>query len=136
MFKLSKHSKVLIAVIGIIVLSLYFAACGKKGPDQKTDNKNEVNNVAAMDTAGATTGDWLIIREMADPEKLNPIVSNDASASEIDSYIYEQLADQDPVTYEMTTRLAEKPEISADFLTYTYKLKKGVAFSDGQPVDR
>ena len=65
-------------ICGIIAVSIYFSACGKKGPDQKTDNKNEVNSVAAMDTAGASFGDWIIIREMADPEKLNPIVSNDA----------------------------------------------------------
>ena len=134
MFKLRNILKSSL-ICGIFAVSIYFFACGKKGPDQKTENKNEVNNVTDVDTSGANTGDWVIIREMADPEKLNPIVSNDASADEIDSYLYEQLADQDPISYEMTTRLAEKPEISPDFLTYTYKLKKGIAFSDGHSID-
>jgi peptide/nickel transport system substrate-binding protein len=133
---MDKNGKILkSSILFIIAISMFFAACGKKGPDQKTDNKTQdENTVASLDTAGAVTGDWLIIREMADPEKLNPIVSNDASADETDSYMFEALSDQDPISYELIPKLADKPEVSPDFLTYTYKLRPNVTFSDGVPL--
>jgi len=78
--------------------------------------------------------DSLIIREMADAEKLNPTVSNDASASEIDSYIYETLSYVDNVTYDLIPYVAELPTESPNHLSYTYNLRKNVKFSDGHEL--
>jgi len=122
------------ALLAVLVFSLIISGCGGKTTQQKTDNNNQSNDIPAVDTNGAATGDWLIIREMSDPEKLNPIVSNDASASEIDSYIYEALLGQDKVTYELIPALAGLPEISPDNLTYTFTLNKDAKFSDGKPI--
>ncbi len=116
-------------------LSLLISSCGRG--DNKTtqkDNKQTDQIVAPVDTNGAVMGDWVILREMADAEKLNPIVSNDASASEIDGYIFEQLNQIDYVTYELIPWLAELPEEAPDHMSYTYHLKKNVTFSDGHPM--
>lgn len=126
----------LIALIFLLSLfSFVISSCGK-GDRKTNDNKqNQVNtNISPVDTTGAVSGDWVIIREMADAEKLNPIVSNDASASEIDGYIFEQLNQIDNITYDLIPWLAELPEESPDHLSYTYRLKKNVKFSDGQPM--
>ncbi len=120
-------------IFSIFALALVFSSCGKKGGDT-TDNKLDENKVAAVDTAGAITGDWVVIRELADPEKLNPVVSTDASADEYESYIFETLLGQDKVTYELIPLLAELPEISPDYLTYTFHMRKNAVFSDGKPV--
>ncbi len=122
------------ALLAVLVFSIIISGCGGKTTQQKTENKNQSNDIPAVDTNGAATGDWLIIREMSDPEKLNPIVSNDASASEIDSYIYESLLTQDKVTYELIPLLSSMPEVSPDNLTYTFTLNKDAKFSDGKPV--
>lgn len=122
------------AHLAVLVILIIFTGCGGKTTQQKTDNKNQPNEIPAVDTAGAVTGDWLIIREMADPEKLNPIVSNDASASEINSYIYEALLGQDKLTYEIIPSLAGMPEVSPDNLSYTFNLIKEAKFSDGKPL--
>lgn len=124
----------LTALLAVLVFSIIITGCGGKNTQQKTDNNQQITDIAAVDTATAVTGDWLIIREMSDPEKLNPIVSNDASATEIDSYIFEYLLNQDKLTYELIPSLAGMPEISADNLTYTFIINKNAKFSDGKPV--
>ncbi len=122
-------------IFSILVLSIYFTACGKNGGNDKTDNKKlDSSAVAPADTAGAVFGDWVVIRELADPEKMNPLVSTDASADEYESYIFETLLGQDKVTYELIPGLAQLPEISPDFTTYTFHLAKNITFSDGKPL--
>lgn len=125
----------LTALLAVLTFSIIITGCGGKTTQQKTDGKDQTSNdIAPVDTASAVAGDWLIIREMSDPEKLNPIVSNDASASEICSYIYESLLAQDKVTYELIPSLAGMPEISPDNLSYTFTLNKNAKFSDGKPL--
>lgn len=134
-----KNRNINFGIITLVILfgafSIFFSSCGKGNvkPTQ-TDNTKTTNVVANVDTAGAVEGDWIIIREMADAEKLNPIVSNDASASEINGYIFEQLNSLDNITYELIPWLAELPEEAPDHLSYTYRLRKNITFSDGQPL--
>ncbi|HEX9445662.1 MAG TPA: ABC transporter substrate-binding protein, partial [Candidatus Binatia bacterium] len=81
------------------------------------------------------TGDWLLNHSLSDPEKLNPLTSNDASASEILGFIFENLLQLDPRSLELKPMLAEsRPEISKDKLAYTFKLRRDAHFSDGRPV--
>ena len=122
------------ALFAVLIITLVMTGCGGKTTQQNTNNNQQTNDVAAVDTATAVSGDWLIIREMSDPEKLNPIVSNDATASEICSYIFEYLLTQNKETYELEPLLANLPVISADNLTYTFTINKNAKFSDGKPV--
>lgn len=81
------------------------------------------------------TGDWVISHELSDPEGLNPIITNDASSSTIGKFIFESLLALDYKTVELYPVIAEsRPEISDDHLTYTFRLKKNVKFSDGHPL--
>ncbi|WP_305785388.1 ABC transporter substrate-binding protein [Symbioplanes lichenis] len=47
----------------------------------------------------------------------------------------DSLTDQDPETGKIVPWLAEKWEISADGLTYTFHLRDGVTFANGKPLD-
>jgi peptide/nickel transport system substrate-binding protein len=78
-------------------------------------------------------GDWLIIQLSAEPPTLNLITSTDASASNINEYLYESLLKRDEKSLEMAPVLAESWEISDDHLTYTFHLKKNVRWHDGEP---
>src|ERR1051325_5175800 len=85
--------------------------------------------------ATPVTGDWLVTHSLTDPEQLNPITSNDATAGEILNYIFESLLNRDPRTLELKPYLAEtRPTLSPDKLTYTFKIRKDVHFQDGQPL--
>src|SRR5215510_16304716 len=81
------------------------------------------------------TGDWLILHSLSDPQQLNPLASNDAGASEVLGYIFQSLLTRDPRTLELKPLIAEsRPVISADKLTYTFKLRRDARFQDGRPV--
>lgn len=49
--------------------------------------------------------------------------------------VVESLTDQDPATGEVIPWLAESWEVGADGLSYTFHLRDGVTFSNGEPFD-
>lgn len=88
-----------------------------------------------LETGEAVNGEWVVVHDLSDPEGINPIVVNDASASAIFNRIYEQILTQDFVTTELKPNLVEAlPILSEDHLSYTFTLKKGIKFSDGKPL--
>ncbi|MGH2575758.1 MAG: ABC transporter substrate-binding protein [Ignavibacteria bacterium] len=117
----------LISFLGITIFS-----CGKG--DKRNVSTDIIDKLTPADTAGAVTGDWLIKREMSDAEKLNPIVTNDNTAEGIFLYIFEALNDFEYDKLELIPWIGSLPEISEDHLTYTYKLRTDVKFSDGKPL--
>jgi peptide/nickel transport system substrate-binding protein len=129
-FKLTLSSILVLSFITI----LGFSSCGKNNKTTGDEKKLDDQSLAKVDTSGAVTGDWIIIRELADAQGLNPITTNDASADEIDSYVYETLNNVDQETFELIPLVADLPTVSDDHLTYTYHMKKNVYFSDGQPM--
>lgn len=78
-------------------------------------------------------GDWLMLAFGTGLKTLTPLVSSDAYASEVQSYVIEPLISRDPDTLEWKGLLAERWTISPDGLTITFKLRRDVTFSDGQP---
>ncbi len=78
-------------------------------------------------------GDWLVTQLSAEPSTLNPITATDAYSGAIDGYIYESLIKRDEKSLENVPVLAEKWEISANHLMYTFHLKRNIKWSDGHP---
>ncbi len=76
---------------------------------------------------------WLTTNLGNEPPTLNPIVSSDAYAGEIEAYIFESLIDRDRTTLEFIPKLATSWEISKDLLTYTFHLRTDVKWHDGSP---
>jgi peptide/nickel transport system substrate-binding protein len=90
---------------------------------------------AGADAGKPVTGDWLVEHLLSDPEQLNPLTSNDATASSLLAYMVESLLDRDPDTLALRPLLAASlPEISDDHLTYTFHLRPDAKFSDGKPI--
>ena len=75
--------------------------------------------------------DTIYLHMSAEPGTLNPITATDAYESEINKYIYEALLERNKDTLDLQPLLAESWSISPDRLTYTFRLKKGVRWSDG-----
>jgi peptide/nickel transport system substrate-binding protein len=61
-------------------------------------------------------------------------VVNDATTGERLSQIFEPLNRRNPVSLRFEPRLADLPKISGDGLTYTYTLREGLTWSDGEPL--
>ncbi|MCG5493227.1 peptide-binding protein [Ectothiorhodospira variabilis] len=80
------------------------------------------------------TGDWLVRAFPTGLSTLTPLVSSDAYASEVQSYVLESLLVRDPDTLEWQGLLARDWAFSDDGLTITFQLRQGLEFSDGEPL--
>lgn len=80
------------------------------------------------------SGDWLMLAFGTGLKTITPLVSSDAYASEVQNYVLESLLARDPDTLEWQGLIAQDWSISDDGLTITFRLKRDVSFSDGEPL--
>jgi len=73
----------------------------------------------------------------ANPENFNPILAADSASVAVHAMLYPALVRQDPVTgqYGAANAMAERWERSPDGRVWTFYLRSGVTWSDGDPVD-
>jgi peptide/nickel transport system substrate-binding protein len=83
---------------------------------------------------GYQEGDWLLQAFGLNLKTITPVISKDAYASEVQGYVLESLLTRDPDSLEYVGLLAENWQVSKDGLSFTFKLRRDVKFSDGQPL--
>ncbi|MCX5660761.1 MAG: peptide-binding protein [Planctomycetota bacterium] len=88
----------------------------------------------AQKMPGYAVGDNFISSFGVLPDRLTPLVSQDAYAGLIQDYVLESLAGRDPETLAWVPQLAKAWTVSADGLRFEFILRKGVVFSDGEPL--
>jgi peptide/nickel transport system substrate-binding protein len=69
-----------------------------------------------------------------DPKTLNPALVTDSTSARFVSYTFEGLVELHPFTFQIEPALASSWSVSEDKKTYTFKLRKGVQWSDGTPL--
>jgi peptide/nickel transport system substrate-binding protein len=124
---------------GVLVLSL--AACG--GSDRSSEREAaavreqkplpEEPLVARTPEIG-TYGGRFVLGETTGPRTFNAMMANETSSSDITQRLFTALADFDNETQDVSPLLAKSWEVAPDNLTWTFHLRKGAAFSDGQPI--
>src|SRR4028118_915134 len=70
----------------------------------------------------------------AEPPELDPNLSSSYVDRQVMASIYDRLVDIDE-NGKIVPMLAESYEVSDDGKTYTFKLRQGVQFHDGEPFD-
>ena len=70
----------------------------------------------------------------AEPDTLNSITSTDAYASRIDGFIYDSLIERDNRSMEWKPKMAASWEVSKDRRQFTFHLREGIRWHDGQPL--
>lgn len=111
---------------GLLVVALGIGSLGLAGAAAADDSATP-----ATTSSSATT---FTVGIQQDIDSLNPFSMVAASAYELTALIYDSLTGygQD---FQATPILAEElPTVSADGLTWTYKLRQGVTWSDGKPL--
>jgi peptide/nickel transport system substrate-binding protein len=118
--------------IGFIVFVLMFwINCGGGDASASKSWDLDISQMNSQDNMG----DWAVIHELGDPDKLHPNISSGASSTYIESHIFQTLMEMDNHTYELVPVIAaEMPVVSDDKLVYTFKLRKDVTFSDDHPL--
>lgn len=119
--------------VAVLCLMYLFVGCGGDEGANQSQTKWDLDATGMNPSENA--GDWLIIHELSDSDKLHPFVSTGASATYIEQLIFETLTIMDNHTLTHKPVLAKSlPEVSDDKLTYTFELRTDVHFSDGEPM--
>jgi ABC-type transport system substrate-binding protein len=87
--------------------------------------------------AGAATprsGGTLRFATQGQVRTLDPTIAYDEVAYYVIQPLFDRLVDTAPDAVDIIPRLAERWEVSADGLVYTFELRAGIAFSDGAPI--
>ncbi len=117
------------ALAGGLALAVSLVACGGGGGGSAQSDKSAADAAKAVHRGGT-----LLIALGNNPNNFDPMLSNDSASGEMVSNVFEGLykydADLKPQPW-----LAEKIDISADGLTYTFTMRKGVKFHDGTEMD-
>jgi peptide/nickel transport system substrate-binding protein len=103
---------------------------------------NAVGNAAGEAIAAATEppsqpgkyGGTFTDDALSDPKTFNLWVSADAGSSGAVGPLFDSLISRNSYTLEFESRLAEMPQVSEDGLTYTFKMKPNLKWSDGRPL--
>ena len=64
----------------------------------------------------------------------NPVVASDGTSQELTRILFASLVSMDWATQEVRPALAESWSVAADQKTWTFKLRRGLRWSDGQPL--
>jgi peptide/nickel transport system substrate-binding protein len=113
-------------LLGMLVFMLGVAGCG--GDD---DGGGEATTTAAEAPSGGT----LVFGTASDPVVLDGALVSDGESLRVIDQIFESLVSLEPGTTELAPGLAESWEISDDGMAYTFALRDGVTFHDGEPLN-
>lgn len=81
----------------------------------------------------SVTGGRIVEGGLTEPRTLNPLFVADPLSEALSSLVFSGLVAVDPVSAEPRPDLAESWDVSEDGLTYTFHLREGVVWHDGQP---
>ncbi|MBX5444988.1 ABC transporter substrate-binding protein [Sphaerobacter sp.] len=84
-------------------------------------------------TAPVVTGGRIVEGGLTEPRTLNPLFVADPLSEALSSLVFSGLVSVDPVSAEPRPDLAASWDVSEDGLTYTFHLREGVVWHDGQP---
>ncbi|MFI6574959.1 ABC transporter substrate-binding protein [Nocardiopsis sp. NPDC050513] len=94
-----------------------------------------VGGTAAAPAAAGTDGrDTFTIAVSQQVDTFNPFVAQLAVTTNVLGHVYDTLVTVDPETNEPAPALAQEWEASEDGLTWTFRLRDDVVFTDGEPL--
>lgn len=128
----SAHSSTRRALSSLLLGVVTFGAPRITASPQQKDTKEEL-----LTFTGETGryGGRLVVSLRAEPKTLNPVIAVDAPSREVISVMQADLVHINRATQLTEPALAKSWKISADGLQYTLVLRRGLKFSDGQPLD-
>lgn len=129
-------------VSALIVMALILTACAQPVPVAPAEAPAapaapEGAAAAAPAPDQITPGGIWIRASSADASNLNPILSTDSASSAVHGMLFPAIIGQDPFTGEIVPdgSMSESWDVSDDGLIWTFNLRSGVTWSDGEPVD-
>jgi len=138
-----KPTRFALLVAALVIFALLLAACPQPTPITETVKETVVvTEVVTQEVVVTPTpeppaqgGVW-VNGTNSDASVLNPILYSDSASFDVLQFIFPSLLGTDPFTgATVPTEMASSWETSEDGLTWTFHLRDGVTWSDGDPVD-
>lgn len=126
----------LTAAFGSVVL-LLAASCGRTGGPATTRHDPHALPVDTMTVAMPTLGvhgGRFVIAVTSSPRTYNPMVGGETSTTDVTNRLYASLTNLDNLTQTDVPEIAKSWSVADDGVTWTYRLRRGAAFSDGHPI--
>lgn len=108
----------------ILVLALVLTGCGEK---------NSANTSKGAEADGSSSGQILYTANRSEPGTLDPALAQGTHESWILNHLFTGLLAYDEEG-NLVPGMADMPEISEDGLHYTFKIKDGMKWSNGDPL--
>ncbi len=135
-------------ILSLLLVFLLLTACGGSSgnsgnssssaeSEQKTEEPaEETEESTAEETPAAETGTDRILNLCANAayEHMNPLESNNLNSKDVWAQVYEALIYFNYETSEVEPRIAESYSSSEDGLTWTFNLRDGVKFHNGETL--
>lgn len=131
--------KLSLLLVLVLVLTVFVAGCGKKDEpadvgedveDVETPSEDAVDNPAA---ARADADNTIIIGMTEAKGEFMPVYYSTEYDAYVVYYMFDALISNNEAG-EIVPHIAKEWEISEDKLTYTFKMRDDVKFSDGEPL--
>ena len=113
---------------------LALADCGKQSNSKPHEGHPLPPSPLIAKCEPGQPGGSFVIASAASPNTFNPLFSTSSASDGIARLIFGSLVHLDMVTQEPGPGLAESWSVAADQKTWTFKLRQGVRWSDGQPL--
>lgn len=101
----------------VAAATLVLSACGSDGGGESADGETFIFGVPNL------------------PRSLDPVFANDGETFRVTRQVFDTLLDHESGGNEIVGGLAETWEVSEDGLTWTFNLREGVEFHDGETLD-
>jgi peptide/nickel transport system substrate-binding protein len=121
------------SILGLVAWSSLILGCGKATPPRPAVGHPLVSPRVAKCEPGQTGGQ-LTLATVGAPQTFNPLLADDSASEEVIRVLFASLVSVDLVTLELEPGLAESWSVEPDQKTWTFKLRPGLRWSDGQPL--
>ena len=113
---------------------IFFALICQPASTKAQQNNSKEESLGLPGEIGRSGG-RLVVSLRGEPKTLNPVIAADARSREVIGVMQADLVHINRATQLTEPALAKSWKISPDGLTYTLVLRKGLKFSNGQPMD-
>ena len=126
---MKKNFKKIAAMIMTATMMLSLTACGGGGTTSNGNGGSDSQQAAGE----PVMSDVLKVALNADPPTLDPLMSTGAIVRDCNKYIFEGLFEMNE-NYEPSPQLCESYEANDDYTEFTFKLRQGVLFHNGDEM--